>query len=205
MSPEAHRVSWFAHLRGRKRWLLSPPDAAFPAAAIARVSGGDCAPRPRLLAKGALQCDAPLGSILWLPRWWHETCNVDDYVVGVGGFPNERRAGFRAHPLPRAKPILLLKLRDKLAASVEEYAVEAVFMQSDCDPNTGRPPGDGRLSHMELLAVLETQGIRASGQGSGALFTYLDRDHDGFVNYSELFAGLGLKERGRNMHNRDEL
>ena len=40
----------------------------------------------------------------------------------------------------------------------------------DNSPLTGGPPGDGTLSHMELLHILGTMGLAASGDDSPSKF-----------------------------------
>ena len=81
--PEAHHMSWLAHVQGRKRWIVHPPNVQAPKASMARgPHAGGCV--PRIVAQGALRCDAEIGDILWLPSfWWHETCGLDDFNVPV--------------------------------------------------------------------------------------------------------------------------
>ena len=31
----------------------------------------------------ALRCDVEEGDVLWIPEWWHETCNLDDWPVKI--------------------------------------------------------------------------------------------------------------------------
>ena len=71
--PEAHRVSWFASVRGRKRWVLTPPTDRFPSAALERRPGGACAVDARAISPRALRCDVPLGGVLWVPEWYVRT------------------------------------------------------------------------------------------------------------------------------------
>lgn len=92
--PESHPSSWFAMVVGTKRWALHPPDAG-----TAFNGEEGTAPREELLRRGSdnacsvvfkapdsLHCDQRAGEILWLPMyWWHETCGVEDFSVGVGG------------------------------------------------------------------------------------------------------------------------
>ncbi len=86
---EEHPSAWFAAIKGRKRWLLHPPNLNSPGdprhAGVAQFSM-----RPRCAVRevftSTLTCDQEEGDILWLPGgWWHETCNLDSFSAGVGG------------------------------------------------------------------------------------------------------------------------
>ncbi|KAL1520158.1 hypothetical protein AB1Y20_023628 [Prymnesium parvum] len=91
--PENHPASWFAAIHGRKRWVIMPPDAG------TSRSGGPGSEPPEVMSRqnlklcepafkpvGALHCDQQEGEVLWLPSfWWHETCGLDDFSIGLGG------------------------------------------------------------------------------------------------------------------------
>ena len=111
VQPEAHGVGWFVQIKGRKRWVLTPPSQNMPRGSSRSSDDDDramdrgggipedamrreapfgrcCVPRAERLAEGAHVCDVPLGTILWTPRgWWHETCGLDVYNIGIGGDP----------------------------------------------------------------------------------------------------------------------
>jgi len=86
--PEEHPSSWFATIKGRKRWVVHPPNLQSP-----RMPDGvgDLFLRNRECTitsffESTLTCDQQEGDIIWLPGgWWHETCNVGDFAVGIGG------------------------------------------------------------------------------------------------------------------------
>ena len=104
--PENHPSAWFASVTGQKRWILTPPamggskppqqffTAAVPdAASDGRRRGGRgghegssvCRPRCKT-RRPSLQCDVPVGDILWFPNfWYHETCGHDAFSAGIGG------------------------------------------------------------------------------------------------------------------------
>lgn len=100
--PEHHPSSWFAAVVGRKRWILHPNAGEPPP--LMRVEGGESpggeqgqGAAPHLqngkvceltgkLKKGGLICDQQEGEVIWTPGyWWHETCGLDAYSVGIGG------------------------------------------------------------------------------------------------------------------------
>ena len=92
--PEAHQMSWFAQIQGRKRWVLNAPNVQKPEAALGRTSrsGADACAIGDVTTE-ALRCDVEAGDILWLPTfWWHETCGLDDFNVGFGGLTEEASA-----------------------------------------------------------------------------------------------------------------
>ena len=91
--PENHPSSWFAMVKGRKRWVLNPPQAGSgrnggegsePAGVMFRHANGEmCVPVNKPL--GALHCDQQEGEVIWVPTyWWHETCGLEDFSIGLG-------------------------------------------------------------------------------------------------------------------------
>jgi len=83
VTPEEHPSAWFAAVKGRKRWLLHPPNQQGPREPMF-VRNDSC--RPKSLYTVTRVCDQQEGDILWLPGgWWHETCNLDSYSAGIGG------------------------------------------------------------------------------------------------------------------------
>jgi hypothetical protein len=80
--PEAHPSAWWAQVKGRKRWILSPPSKNPPLCHINNNRG--C--MPRIIATESIVCDQDPGWIMWVPEfWWHETCGWDSFSIGVGG------------------------------------------------------------------------------------------------------------------------
>jgi ankyrin repeat protein len=79
-----HETNWLAQVRGRKRWLVRPPgEDRYPAISRAqRMLDGPCSsppPWPNISI-----CVVHAGEIAYLPsNWAHETCNLDDFNVGV--------------------------------------------------------------------------------------------------------------------------
>jgi hypothetical protein len=112
--PEHHQASWFAQVRGRKRWLFYPPLQTPPLGALRR--GQYSAERPDAgkcqlgrVADTALRCDVQLGDIIWTPgQWWHETCSLDGFSVGFGGLV-EDEANQGRHPSTCAPPLYQVK------------------------------------------------------------------------------------------------
>jgi len=83
--PEQHPSAWFSAVIGRKRWILTAPGPQPPTAM--RNSPGCHVARK---ATTSLTCDQLAGDTLWVPDfWWHETCGLDAYSVGIGGITYE--------------------------------------------------------------------------------------------------------------------
>ena len=90
--PENHPSSWFAVVKGRKRWVLMPPEAGTsrsggpgsePPGVMQRYGDELCKPDSKPLT--ALHCDQEEGDVIWVPDfWWHETCGLDDFSIGLG-------------------------------------------------------------------------------------------------------------------------
>jgi len=92
--PENHPSSWFAVIKGKKRWVLRPPDAGTsrsggpgtePPGVMQRWRdpSGLCMPASKPV--DALHCDQAEGDVIWVPDyWWHETCGLEEYSIGMG-------------------------------------------------------------------------------------------------------------------------
>ena len=92
--PENHPSSWFAMIKGRKRWVLRPPNAGSsrngapgtePPGVMQRWgdSSGLCMPENK--PTDALHCDQGEGDVIWVPDyWWHETCGLEAFSIGLG-------------------------------------------------------------------------------------------------------------------------
>merc|ERR1712107_125355 len=79
---EEHPSSWFAAVKGRKRWVMHPPNAKEPDDLF--LERPSCRVPHRHTT--TVQCDQEEGTIMWVPAgWWHETCGLDAYSVGIGG------------------------------------------------------------------------------------------------------------------------
>ena len=98
-----HREAWLGLVRGRKWWWMMSPDwdaqSAGGKAFLRRTKqqGGSCSflrdgppePAPPALGgEGALKwrrCLQLPGEVVWFPdAWWHATCSLDHWTVGVG-------------------------------------------------------------------------------------------------------------------------
>ena len=85
--PEEHPGAWFVAVKGRKRWSLHPPSRGNEPPSLMRNQPG-CLVTTR--SKSGLLCDQVEGDMIWVPDfWWHETCGMDAYSVGIGGITYE--------------------------------------------------------------------------------------------------------------------
>lgn len=83
--PENHPSSWFAAVSGAKRWILYPPEVKPP-----KLMFKQCMPNCEI-EEPAMLCDQQDGEMIFVPNdWWHETCGLDDFSIGIGGitYPN---------------------------------------------------------------------------------------------------------------------
>ena len=112
--PEHHPSSWFALVFGRKRWALRPPVGYDPL--VQNVSTHvwfdqfmngpeeqnlQQEPDPVIdqrnnclivddVPKDVLLCDQQPGDIMWTPSWWwHETCALEEYSIGLGAVTSD--------------------------------------------------------------------------------------------------------------------
>ena len=100
--PEDHTSSWFAMVSGTKRWVVHPPSKTEPPELMKRPN---CNVDVSKKSENTMICDQREGDILWLPNyWWHETCGIEDYSVGMGALTYEGcEAPPGAHP-PKCQP-----------------------------------------------------------------------------------------------------
>ena len=79
---EEHPSSWFAAIVGRKRWAMHPPNTNIPHDLMS--SRPSCSLKMRFPT--TVTCDQPAGTVMWVPDgWYHETCGLDYFSVGLGG------------------------------------------------------------------------------------------------------------------------
>lgn len=86
--PEHHPSSWFVPLIGRKVWVVHPPNDTAPVAHLRRRSfpvEKRCMDTSTDPDDDAIVFVQHPGQVLWLPDfWWHETCGLDEFSMGVG-------------------------------------------------------------------------------------------------------------------------
>jgi hypothetical protein len=79
-----HGAAWLGLISGAKLWHVAAPHEPRPSN-IECADGGriDYA---RAKAEHVSHCLLLPGEMVWVPeRWWHATCNLDPYTIGVGG------------------------------------------------------------------------------------------------------------------------
>lgn len=106
-----HSQNWFAHVFGRKLWMVVPPEAGNPSyTADAHPCEYTFRERELPVEERRLKsCVLLPGEIVVLPDHWpHATCNLDDYVVGVVyiGYVDGLSAAERLAALNRADDLL---------------------------------------------------------------------------------------------------
>ena len=75
------QVAWLTLIKGKKHWFVAPPDADMPEVPSCNYTADVLRP-----TSTSIQCVQQPGDTLWLPEnWWHATCNLDAWTVGVGG------------------------------------------------------------------------------------------------------------------------
>lgn len=85
--PENHPASWFAMIQGEKSWIVHPPSDIIPQSYLQHDQCTFEQINSKL--KSGTYCLQKKGDIFWLPDfWWHETCGLSDFSVGIGGVVN---------------------------------------------------------------------------------------------------------------------
>ena len=75
---QSHQVAWLALVQGRKFWSLGDPSEPKPKEPTCDYETDRQDPR--------MQCVIHPGELLYLPeRWWHATCNLEKWTIGIGG------------------------------------------------------------------------------------------------------------------------
>ena len=86
----AHEAAWQGLATGTKRWFFLPDTRALPRRAdlergrdVCRADWG--AMRDEAEGGRWLQCVQRPGEVVWFRRdWWHATCALDEWTVGIG-------------------------------------------------------------------------------------------------------------------------
>ena len=100
VAPEDHPSAWFAAIKGRKRWAFHPPNRNEVPDYLGlfrdRVNDSCAIVEP---FTSTVVCDQPVGSIMWVPAgWYHETCSLDDFMVGMGALSYDGANEPPSHP-----------------------------------------------------------------------------------------------------------
>ena len=79
-----HGVAWLGLVTGAKLWHVAPPHLPRPSD---RTCENDGRINHKLAkAEGVSHCLLLPGEVIFVPdSWWHATCNLDPYTIGVGG------------------------------------------------------------------------------------------------------------------------
>ena len=123
-SMHAHGESWLGQVSGRRVWWFLPPDTT-PKPERVDACGyltGKHKPPPN-----AMTCTQNPGQIIWFPKdWFHATCALDDWTVGIGAQ--------QGRTIRQNFPKLASKEFDKLQKdSYEAFKVETIRA---CLPNS---------------------------------------------------------------------
>ena len=86
LSPQVmqHGAAWLGLVSGAKLWHVAAPH-------LPRPSNRECEHNGRIdyvtaKAEGVEHCLMLPGETIWVPdNWWHATCNLDPYTIGLGG------------------------------------------------------------------------------------------------------------------------
>jgi len=79
-----HGAAWLGLVSGAKLWHVAAPH-------LPRPSNRECEHNGRIdyvtaKAEGVEHCLMLPGETIWVPdNWWHATCNLDPYTIGLGG------------------------------------------------------------------------------------------------------------------------
>ena len=74
-----HGMTWIALIAGRKLWHVRDGSLPKPREPVCSIDPPERIP-------GTLACTQNAGEIIVLPTaWWHATCNLGEFTVGIGG------------------------------------------------------------------------------------------------------------------------
>jgi hypothetical protein len=75
-----HGLAWIGLIGGMKLWHVAPHDAPRP-------PNPTCGARDRIeVLPGVTHCLQHPGEVMVVPTaWWHATCNLGEYTLGIGG------------------------------------------------------------------------------------------------------------------------
>lgn len=81
VEPANHGFAWIGLVAGAKLWYVSPPTSE-------RFGAPSCADRASIEVLGGevTHCLQRPGEVMVVPTaWWHATCNLGEFTLGVGG------------------------------------------------------------------------------------------------------------------------
>jgi hypothetical protein len=96
-----HKDAWLGQVSGSRMWFLLPPSTPFsavekPPPACEYLYNREALPN------GAMMCIQNPGEVMYLPKnWWHATCGLEEWNVGVG-----EQLGAPALSAPRAPAVM---------------------------------------------------------------------------------------------------
>jgi len=79
----SHEEAWVAQISGRKVWILAPHQVNVPSMAVLPCNLLEAR---HSWPQGTLSCEVRPGEVIYVPDdWYHATCNLDDFTLGIGG------------------------------------------------------------------------------------------------------------------------
>ena len=78
-----HGVAWLGLVAGAKLWHVAPPN--LPRPSNRECDNGGKVDWALAASEGVEHCVMKAGEVIFVPDdWWHATCNLEPYTVGVG-------------------------------------------------------------------------------------------------------------------------
>ena len=95
-----HDEAWLGQVAGSRMWFLLPPST--PSSALdQKPPACEYLYNRETLPQNAMVCVQNPGDVMYLPKgWWHGTCGLEEWNVGVGG-----QLGAPSMPIPRVSEV----------------------------------------------------------------------------------------------------
>lgn len=181
-----HEENWVAQIAGTKIWILAPPGVQTPPQ--------DLMPCPMLDEReqwtpGMVSCAVKPGELIYLPDgWYHATCNIGSYTLGVGGKGGTDHWSEAMYHIQTGNETALRSSPKLLAAAVRENDPPALtlaashgpmslvdlLLEARADPkgrdkdgwlaiHTAAEAGQADLVEHLMLKGVPAQGVQAQG------------------------------------------
>jgi len=177
-----HGVAWLGLVAGAKLWHIAPPD--LPRPSNRECDNGGKVDWALAASEGVEHCVMKPGEVIFVPDdWWHATCNLETYTVGVGAQlwnPSKERLSIGSDAATKHYWSSGKHLRQELVEAVSlppspQGASTYLPPSARAPPRAMRPPATPKLVGRSCTPYLkQLGGLRICPILNGVWSSFLD-------------------------------